>query len=188
MNMKRAMAGNYRNKQQGAVLAVSLIILLVVTILSVQGIQTTLMQDKMTSAVRDGHVALEAAEAGLIDAETFIETLVSTTDFKTDGAGGLYSVDTPDADKPVLPKDAFTDVLWGAAITREGTSIDEITPRYFVMELGTISANSDSVSLDTGYGHTGGGGDITGFKIVSRAFGKNANTERIVVSYYGKRL
>ena len=182
------MQGGYKCKQRGAVLAVSLIILLVITILSVQGIQTTLMQDKMTSAVRDGHVALEAAEAGLLDAETFIEGLVSTTDFKNDGAGGLYSVDTPKAVKPVLPQDAFTDALWATAITRAGTSIDGITPRYFVMGLGTISTNSDSVSLDTGYGNTGGGGDITGFKIVSRAFGKNANTERIVVSYYGKRL
>lgn len=183
MNKVLVMKGSYKNKQQGAVLAVSLIILLVVTILSIQGIQSTLMQEKMTAAVRDSHVALEAAEAGLVDAEAYLETLVSITDFNDDGTGGLYT----NGNGPI-PEDAFTDAVWGDDMFITGSTIDDITPQYFIEELGTITTNSNSVSLDTGYGNTANGGNITGFKVISRAFGKNTSTERIVVGYYGKRL
>ena len=176
-----AMKGNYKNKQQGAVLAVSLIILLVVTILSVQGIQSTLMQEKMTAAVRDGHVALEATEAGLVDAEAYIETLVSTVGFYDDGAGGLYT----NGNGP-LPAEAFTDGVWASGITKTADAIDGITPQYFIEELGVITSEAEGVTLETGYAR--GGGNITGFKVVSRASGNNSNTKRIVVSYYGKRL
>ena len=187
MSMKGIEKGGYKQKQRGAVLAVSLIILLVVTILSVQGIQTTLMQDKMTAAVRDGHIALETAEAGLVDAENFLETLVSTTNFSADGttSPGLYSVDNNPLDEPY---EIFGTAVWDATVTAAGTEINGVTPRYFIVELGTVSDNSGDVSLETGYGYTAGGGNITGFRVYSRAFGKNTSTKRIVSSYYGKRL
>jgi len=176
-----AMKSRFKNKQQGAVLAVSLIILLVVTILSVQGIQTTLMQEKMTAAVRDSHVALEAAEAGLVDAGAYIATLVSTAGFNDAGTGGLYS-----KGEGPLPSQVFTDAVWASGATRTGNAIAGITPQYFIEELSEIASGDEGVSLDTGYGR--GGGAIMGFKIFSRATGKNTNTTRIVVGYYAKRL
>ncbi|WP_354623373.1 hypothetical protein [Psychromonas sp. MME2] len=61
--------------------------------------------------------------------------------------------------------------------------------RYFVEYLGELALEEDLSGLNmTGYGETTGGGDIHGFKIVARAAGKDGNTERVIVSYYGKRF
>lgn len=99
--------------QRGAVLAVSLIILLVITILSVQGLQTTLLQEKMTAAVRDGHVAFEVGESALVDAERYIETLVVTTAFNDSGTSGLYNTGK-------APIDVFDATVWVPTKVRQG--------------------------------------------------------------------
>lgn len=172
------------SRQRGAVLPIALIILLVVTIISMQGTESTLLQEKMTSAVRDSHIALEVAQSGLADAEAYIETLVSTVDFKVNGTvdpttnlGGLYVEGS-------APIDIFASgVVWRPAVT----SVDGITPKYFIEELGIID-EEDNVNLQTAYGQTSGQGDVTGFRVVSRGEGKNTNTVRVVIAYYGKRL
>lgn len=161
-------------------MAVSLVILLVITILSVQGLQTTLLQEKMTAAVRDGHIAFEVAEAGLVDAERFIETLVVTTAFNNSGTGGLYELGA-------APLDVFASTVWQPTLVRQANAIDGIRAQYFIEELGVVN-EEQNVNLETTYGEGSGAGDITGFRVVSRATGKDTNTVRIVVAYYAKRL
>ena len=51
------------NNQKGAVLVISLIILLVLTLIGVSAARTVLLEEKMTFASRDAKVALEVAEA-----------------------------------------------------------------------------------------------------------------------------
>lgn len=58
-------AAPMHRKQGGAVLVVGLIILVVLTLLSVQGMRTNLAQERMGSNMRERNVAFQAAEASL---------------------------------------------------------------------------------------------------------------------------
>jgi type IV pilus assembly protein PilX len=54
-----------RQQQRGAVLIVGLIILVVLTLLGVQGMRTNLVQERMASNMRERNVAFQAAETAL---------------------------------------------------------------------------------------------------------------------------
>lgn len=172
-----------KKKQSGAVLVVSLIILIILTVLVISGTQSTLIQEKMTSAIRNSHISLEMAESGLKDAENMIENLTSIAAF-TD-SGGLYSENNG-------PNDLFSDAVWTNNLTLAATTETAgtgLVSRYFVEYLGVLTLDDDLSGLNiTGYGQTTGGGDIHGFKIVSRSAGRDGNTARMVVGYYAKRF
>lgn len=170
-------------KQSGAVLVVSLMILIILTVLVLSGTQSTLIQQKMTSAVRDAHISLEMSESGLKDAENMIEGLTSVAAFT--GSGGFYSENNG-------PDDVFSDAVWAdnktIAATTETAGAGKVS-RYFVEYLGVLSLDEDLSTLNmTGYGETTGGGNIHGFKIVSRSTGRDGNTARIIVGYYAKNF
>ncbi len=59
-------------RQQGAVLVVSLILLLVMTILGVSSMSSTTMQERMAGNLRDNNLAFQAAESALRDGEEFL--------------------------------------------------------------------------------------------------------------------
>src|SRR5688572_905471 len=62
-----------RARQQGAVLVVSLLLLLVMTILALGASQATRMQDRMATNLRDSDLALQSAEAGIRTAERLVD-------------------------------------------------------------------------------------------------------------------
>ena len=76
-------------RQQGAVLIISMIILLLLTILGVTSMQSTNLEERMAGNMRDRHVAFEAAEAAIADAESFLDTVALTSSFRSNTAG-LY--------------------------------------------------------------------------------------------------
>lgn len=173
-----------RNKQSGAVLIISLIILFTLTVLVLSGNKTVVLQEKMTMAVRNTHITLEMTESGTIDAENYIETLSNTDAFNASGTGGLYSQDNG-------PADIFASSVWADTNTANATtsvSQQGQVAQYFIEYLGLLpSSDADSSSVNmTGYGETSNEGDVHGFKIVSRSQGDSGDSERIVVSYYGK--
>jgi len=180
-----------KNKQGGAVLAVSLMILLILTILVLTGNRSVLLQEKMTEAVLDGHISLQVTESALLDAEAFIDTLVTTTGtFVEDGTGGLYAQDSAAA-----PSDVFAASAWAAGKFRTASSSlthqgKEYTAIYYIEELAVMDEVDDSGAGNInmmGYGQTTGGGSATAFRVVARSQG-NGNAERIVEAHYGKRL
>lgn len=58
--------------QAGAVLFVSLIMLLVLTVIGVTAMQTTTLEEKMAGNLRDQTMAFQAAEAALREGETWL--------------------------------------------------------------------------------------------------------------------
>jgi type IV pilus assembly protein PilX len=170
-------------KQSGAVLVISLVILIMLTVLVLSGTQSTLMQEKMTSAIRDSHMSLEVAESGVRDAEIMIAGLSSLSSFNDTGVGGLYN-------EGKGPQDLFDDNNWLDNITRAATtSSSGPLSRYFIEYLGELSLEEAISKINVeSYVETAGGGDIHGFKIVSRSLGRDGNAERIIVSYFGKRF
>lgn len=174
------------HRQKGAALAVSLIILLVMTLLVLSSTQNVVMQERMTSSVRDAHVSLAVAEAGVADAEAFIDTRTDLTDFNAAGNNGYYSQDNG-------PVNVFTDVDWspsGSAKYQTTLPIDGVIAQYIIIDVGTVQIAEDAASGINllGYGQTTGGGEVNAFQIISRAAGKSGTAERLVMSYYGKRF
>lgn len=64
----------HSTKQSGAVLFISLIILLIMTLLGITGMQTTILEEKMAGNYRDQTIAFQAAESTLRDAEKDIRS------------------------------------------------------------------------------------------------------------------
>lgn len=63
--IRRICKGTFPSQQKGAVLVVGLIILVVLTLLGVQGMRTNVAQERMASNMRERNVAFQAAEAAL---------------------------------------------------------------------------------------------------------------------------
>ena len=170
-------------KQSGAVLIVSLIIVIAVTALVLSGTQSTLMQEKMTASMRDLHISLEVAESGVRDAENLIDALTDVSSFANVETGGKYSIGTG-------PTDLFAEATWADNLTTAATievSDENIVARYFIEYLGLVKTLSDEANMNvTGYGAGELESTTHGFKIVVRATGRTGYSERIIVSYFGK--
>lgn len=63
--------------QRGAVLVLSLLILLVMTVLGIASMGTTTLQERMANNNRQQQVAFQAAEAALRSAETYLATTIT---------------------------------------------------------------------------------------------------------------
>ncbi len=66
---------NNLDKQQGAILIVSLLILLVLTMIGITGTRTTTMEEKMVGNMRQQSISFQAAEAAIRDAENWLKPL-----------------------------------------------------------------------------------------------------------------
>ncbi len=71
--------------QRGAVLAVGLVILLVLTLIGIVSLQSSSMEEKMAGNMRDMNLALQSTETTLREAETFIDGIANTSGFGTSG-------------------------------------------------------------------------------------------------------
>jgi type IV pilus assembly protein PilX len=75
----------FRNQQQGVVLVLALVILVLVTLVGLSTIRTTTMEEKMAGNSRDRDKAFQAAEAavqhclGLVDAGAYTATTLTPT-------------------------------------------------------------------------------------------------------------
>ena len=171
-------------QQNGSVLIISLIVMLVLTILGVSGMKSSVLEEKMAGNVRDKQLAFQAAEATLREAEKYIDSnVVSITAFDTDGSDGLYDMTN---------QKLWEAVNWDSADSLEYTDFDssyEITtpPRYVIQHLASQQNNIDDLNLDN-YGQGTGAGRVEMFLITARATGVSGNTTVTLQTTYGKRL
>lgn len=93
-------------QQRGAVLVVSMLLLLVMTVLALGASQTTRLQDRMSANMRDRDLAFESAEAGLRNGERIIDSLDLAPSLCTSGRCQFY-------DRNILPTSlAFQTGTW----------------------------------------------------------------------------
>ncbi|WP_237068692.1 pilus assembly PilX family protein [Microbulbifer guangxiensis] len=172
-------------RQRGAVLVVSLLVLLIMTLIGVSGATSIIMQEKMTFASRDAQLALQVAESAVRTAEEEIESLVDISSFNSSGNGGLYV-------EGEAPTDLFNEVTWDSAKTQEITVSMEgktFPARYFIELAGEIDPEvmAGSVEIHGSNNVVATSGSVKVFRIVARGQGL-ANTRRMLVTYYGKLL
>jgi type IV pilus assembly protein PilX len=186
-------------KQKGTILFISLMILLILTIMGLSSMQGSVMQEKMTAAVRDGSVALEGAEATIHFVEqNVIEPLATTGIFNNSNC--LYDVGGAPRQDPngAWPEGTWTgngtcvassiNVRGDSSVGGSDGSIAE-APRYFVELSGELETDEEVTDIMIfNYNNNAGAGALTGFKIVARSVGSSTSSQKFVAAYYGKRI
>jgi len=87
-------------RQVGASLAVSLVILAVVSILGISAAQIAIEEDKASRSDRDRQIAFQAAEAALVDAEVDIENSPDTSRSRSHVFSKYSTIGFPGEDEP----------------------------------------------------------------------------------------
>lgn len=176
-----------QNQQQGVVLFMSLVMLLMLTVLGISSVQTTSLQLRMARNATDSNLAFQASESALRDAERFIETLNDMNDF--DGANannnGFYYEANP-GDTP-----HFRALDWSGA---NGFKVAETTltgiaeqPKYIVEHVKTVISDADALNLDN-IGQDTGSGRTQIFRVTARGTGGTDTAQVMIQGTYGKRL
>jgi type IV pilus assembly protein PilX len=176
---------NIKGRQSGAVLAVSLLLLLVLSILAVSMSQTARMQERMAGNVRDSDVAFQAAEAGLRGGEDFIDssptapitcaTPISQADCDVYEPGALETTD--------LRTD---DTFWSASSYEYGVDgTDEIAsahedPKYVVEFIEDIPDDDQLPPVITTRRYF--------YRVTSRAEGASPTAKAVIESTFAERF
>lgn len=166
-----------KKQQCGAVLAVSLMILFILTLIAITSLHLSSLDQRMTANIRDSGIALQMSEAGLRSAEQYIESLDDTSSFgKT---AGLYQLGTA--------PDPFIASTWTSGNSIAGTTLSSSSypPRYFIENLGSI-AGSNSLNVRS-YG-TVAPNSVVVFRIVSQGVGPSGTSQVLIVEFYGKQF
>jgi len=180
--------------QQGAVLIISMIMLLLLTILGIASMRNTGLEERMAGNARDNHLAFEAAEAALIDAERFLDTVAVTGPFDLTGNDGLYAGDVElEAAYPVY-EDIQNYVDWTGGDANRGFRTATIIgtgeglaspPRYVIQLTGMPKGEgADNINLQN-YGQGTGGGQVGLFRITARGTGGSDNSVVFLQTVYG---
>jgi type IV pilus assembly protein PilX len=166
-------------EQQGAVLVISLVILLILTLIGITSLRSTTLEQRIAGNIRDISIALQSSESGLRDAEMFLESLTSTSAFGS--TPGLYQLGNAPS-----PLDAAT---WTGTASIQGTVLNTslpITldaPRYFIELRSSVSAGG-SINI-TSYG-AAEESSVSLFRIVSQGRGPSGVSKVLLEVFYGK--
>ena len=178
LNLKKQ--PGYAHCQRGAVMIVSLVILLVVTMLAIGGMQNTTLEERMAGNSSDRNLAFQSTESGVREAEAFIEGVVSLGAFT--GVGGLLG--RTDAE-PVF----YDPVTWSDSTNHVVASTDfgaYENPRYYIKHFTTVVGTEGAMNM-SGYGDNKGTGDVTIFRITARGTGASADSAEVILrSQYGR--
>ena len=166
--------------QNGAALIISLMMLIVMTILAVNAITTTTMQEKMAGNIRNKHISFQAAEAALRAGEDIAQAVTDDSLFSSAGTNGYYSVSLPgdtNPDYPIWTWEGTPAINWQTISTNTGAVQ---SPEYIVEDFGTDYRDADCaliVPLPPGC-------ELPIYRISARGWGLNTNGYTLLQSTY----
>lgn len=176
--MKQSIALRMNTQQRGAVLAVSLIILVVMTLIGLATMQATSLDEKMSGNLRDLNLAMQSTESGLREAEVFIESLTNTNNFGV--SSGLY-------DQGTAPDPHASGTWTGAtSVVTTGNFGNVQQPRYFIEYVGDFGESLTGGNVFN-YG-TGSSGEVSVFRIVARGTGSSGTAQVMLETFYGRQF
>lgn len=164
--------------QNGVALIVSLIILLILSILGVQSLQTSTLEEKMAGNFRDNKVALEAAESALLAGEAWVDSLTVHPDENDTGTNGIWTFG-----KANIKDQTFWD---NATQVDTGLTGLHTQPSYVVEYRGITSAVTNG-SPERGQNQSSSSEpDLYNYRITARGLGGSGNSEVILQSHFKK--
>lgn len=176
------------NKQKGAVLLVSLVILLVLTLLAISGMQGSIMQERMTTAQRDGMFALEIAENAMREAEAALDGLSDLSDFdSTPSTTGFYD----GTDTTTTVPSPFAAATWSLGSSGDpdnavkGTAVNGIEPLFMFEYKGKVTVDSEGqLPRDLGQYGAAGLAEFDYARILVRTSGPSGSSMRLLEGFY----
>lgn len=164
---------NNAHRQQGAVLVMCLIFMLLLTIISASALQSTTLQERMAGNTRDNNSAFQAAEAALREAERVLQGAALGA---FNGSNGRYKDCSGSATECNPPN--WTDrsaTNWVSLSAVAGVSTQ---PNYYIEELPDIE--NPPVALDSDQAAV----PIKIYRITARGFGVSDNSMIVLRSIY----
>jgi len=164
--------------QAGAVLIVSLVLLLVLTILGIAGVQNTTMEERMAGNYRDRFSAFQAAEAALRFGERSVGVYstfsVMEPKFEIGDSDGFYSAEKVTGSTDPMDPSKYVSVT--------GVTIDEVasTPEYFIEKLPKVPLPTSSLVV----GFQGKATDVQYYRVSGKGLGSGGRAEVILQSTY----
>jgi type IV pilus assembly protein PilX len=118
------------HSQAGAALAISLIMLLLLTIIGVTAMQSTTMQERMAGNARERSTTFQIAEAALRDGERYLDTNPNPTftSIGSSSTNGLYFENTTANDAWYLTKMLSTASSATGTVGNSAYVIEELAP------------------------------------------------------------
>lgn len=167
-------------KQKGATLAVTLIMLFLVTLLGVATIQVTSMQEKMSSNLQDKELSFNAAESALAAGETWLMNLTTRPPAITTCSS--FPCVQPNYQNLIIT--AQTESWWAANSAVFNVALANIAtpPRYFIERLQFVP--DSPVIGDSSIKSTG----VYYYQITARGTGSSDKSVTILQSSIGKRF
>lgn len=176
-------------QQQGAVLIVSLILLLVLTMVVLSANRGVVIQERATAAVRESNEVFQAAESALLEAEAHIDTVIGSSGiaaFSDTGANGLYA-------QGKGPADYLAKATWGKNNSVDADTVTNkvnrgYSARFFIEHLGEMAVDGQNSSLDLNNNYNQASVPPTAnvFRIVVRAQGEQGTPVRMLSGYYSR--
>lgn len=155
--------GAQRGQQRGAVLIVSLIMLLILTLLGVAAMQTTTMEERMAGSMHAHNIAFQSAEMGLRQGEVALR----------DSGGDLAGIYEPDDDFDIGAGDCADNAVNGDTVDdAKGTA-------YFV-----IQGREGFRDIGMGGASDGPEDPVSEFLIQTRACGPGDSADVILESRF----
>lgn len=176
---------NPRRAQGGAALAVSLVMLLLMTMIGLAGMQSTVLEERMTGNLRDRDLAFKAAESALQNAESLLDPSTALPTFSDAGTSGFYSR-TSTAVPDWKASSTWTTANSLGSYTGGTLAKVKTLPSFFIEELAytTTMSSSTGGGLEAGAQLASQSGTNTYYRITARGTGGTDNAEVIVQSVF----
>lgn len=178
--------------QRGMSLVIALILMLAVLLIGVGALSVNSMQERMLGNSKDQELAYQAAEAGLRDAEQFIQNVASDYSPSTDCSTYMCTPPSKYSTPNAAPVYASTNAGWSKAITYASSPSTATTafplvknqPQYLIEKFASIPGsmipgNSAAMGGVSGYSST-----ATVYRISVLATGARPETTVILQSMF----
>jgi type IV pilus assembly protein PilX len=168
---RRCSVRRHRTAQSGVALVVALILLVVMTLVGLNGLRNVTLEERMTANTFDRSISFQAAEAALKEAEALVESQAALPAMQPaagtacNAANGVCGAPTP----PELERWLDNTTPWFSATTLNNGGIS-ITPQYMIEFLGNGFTCSP--------GAAGSATNCSRYRITARS---NAGADRSVV-------
>ena len=169
-------ANKLKQGEKGSALLVSLVILIVMTLLGLQGMNSTLMEEKMSGNYRDNQLAFESAEAALRAGEAALNVFLSPPEATSNAANGIWTFTSIDSDD-------YLDSTWwstnGNVVNKMGTKTLSPPAMYVIQEHQRVR-DSDKLSVGSNVEPE----RLYFYRIIARGVGPSGSAEVLLQSTY----
>jgi len=168
-------------RQRGAILVFCLVFLSILTVMGTSGMETTVLEERMSSNMRDYTLAFQSAESSLKNAEAWLLGQATLPIVSVDGSTRVWSEDAMDpsgTDGKYWWDHANIDSTWWTANAFAITGVAGVAaqPTYIIEEYRTVDTGE---SLEFGSSRS-----RTFHRITARGVGVNPNTAVSVQSTF----